>query len=77
LISSTIRFASFLHFSPFYSPLVPLERLRLSLAGDERHATTGGNVAAGWAFPGVESIVIAYYMRGPGERMGDPWSGAS
>jgi len=45
LISSTIRFASFPHFSTSYSPLVPFERLRLSLGGDKRHATIGGNVA--------------------------------
>jgi hypothetical protein len=76
LISSTIRFASFLHFSPFYSPLAPLEPLRLSLAGDERHATIGGKRCHSInLFPSLR--LLLWRNQGVRRKTGDPWSGAS
>lgn len=73
LISSTIRFASFLHFSPFYSPLAPLERLRLSLEGERRHATIGGKRRhSEESLPTVEANAIAYILRVSGEKQETP-----
>jgi hypothetical protein len=73
LISSTIRFASFLHFSTFYSLLLPSRSAETLPCGRQaaRH-DPGQTLPHREPLPTVEATIIAYNLRVSWEKQETP-----